>query len=84
MAQDLIKVFPTAVSKDANGYYRIRWDEMFYASINAIKQLDRKIVALIDRTTKVESQIAQLEKENITLKTQVSNLSARVERLKNK
>ena len=57
---------------------------MFYASINAIKQLDRKIVALIDRTTKVESQIAQLEKENITLKTQVSNLSARVERLKNK
>lgn len=84
MAQDLIKVFPTAVSKDANGYYRIRWDEMFYASINAIKQLDRKIVALIDRTTKVESQIAQLEKENITLKTQVSNLSVRVERLKNK
>lgn len=84
MAQDLIKVFPTAVSKDANGYYRIRWDEMFYASINAIKQLDKKIVALIDRTTKVESQIAQLEKENITLKKQVSNLSARVERLKNK
>lgn len=65
MAQDLIKVFPTAVSKDANGYYRIRWDEMFYASINAIKQLDRKIVALIDRTTKVESQIAQLEKKTL-------------------
>lgn len=84
MAQDLIKVFPTAVSKDANGYYKIRWDEMFYASINAIKQLDKKIIALIDRTTKVESQIAQLEKENITLKTQVSNLSARVEKLKNK
>ncbi len=84
MAQDLIKVFPTAVSKDANGYYKIRWDEMFYASINAIKQLDKKIIALIDRTTKVESQIAQLEKENITLKAQVSNLSARVEKLKNK
>ena len=47
-------------------------------------EIFRKIFALIDRTTKVESQIAQLEKENITLKTQVSNLSARVERLKNK
>lgn len=82
MAQDLIKVFPTAVSKDAKGYYQIRWDEMFYASINAIKQLDKKIIALIDRTTKVEKQIAQLEKENTTLKTQVSNLSARVEKLK--
>ena len=84
MAQDLAKVFPTAVFKDANGYLKIRWDEMFFASINAIKQLDKKIVSLIDRTTKVEVQIAQLEKENTSLKTQVASLTARVEKLKNK
>lgn len=82
MAQDLIKVFPTAVSKDAKGYYQIRWDEMFYASINAIKQLDKKIIALIDRTTNIEKQIVQLEKENTNLKTQVASLSVRVEKLK--
>ncbi len=82
MAQDLQKVFPNSVSEGKDGYLRIRWDEMFFAAINAIKELDRKIIALVNRTMKVETQIAQLEKENLTLKNQVSALSARVERLK--
>ena len=55
---------------------------MFFASINAIKELDKKITALIDRATNVETQIAQLEKENSTLKLEVANLAARVEKLK--
>ncbi len=57
---------------------------MFFASINAIKELDRKIVSLVNRATKVETQIAKLEQENISLKTQVDALSVRVEKLKNK
>ena len=57
---------------------------MFFASINAIKELDRKIVSLVNRATKVETQIARLEQENISLKTQVDALSVRVEKLKNK
>ena len=84
MAQDLQKVFPNSVFEGPDGYLRIRWDEMFFASINAIKELDRKIVSLINRTTKVETQIAKLEQENISLKTQVDALSVRVEKLKNK
>ncbi len=84
MAQDLQKVFPNSVFEGPDGYLRIRWDEMFFASINAIKELDRKIVSLVNRATKVESQIAKLEQENLSLKTQVDALSVRVEKLKNK
>lgn len=84
IAQDLRKIFPNSVTKDENGYLSIRWDEMFYASINAIKELDKKIIALAKRATTVESQIAQLEDENNSLKLQVENLSARIEKLKNK
>ena len=84
MAQDLQKVFPNSVFEGPDGYLRIRWDEMFFASINAIKELNRKIVSLVNRATKVETQIAKLEQENISLKTQVDALSVRVEKLKNK
>lgn len=44
IAQDLQKVFPQAVSKDDGGWLTIRWDEMFYAAINAIKELNTKYV----------------------------------------
>lgn len=84
IAQDLQKVFPNSVFEGPDGYLRIRWDEMFFASINAIKELDRKIVSLVYRATKVETQLAKLEQENISLKTQVDALSIRVEKLKNK
>ena len=51
MAQDLQKVFPNSVFEGPDGYLRIRWDEMFFASINAIKELDRKIVSLVIKIT---------------------------------
>ncbi|MBD5401835.1 hypothetical protein HDR58_03400 [bacterium] len=84
IAQDLQKVFPNSVFEGKDGYLRIRWDEMFFTSINAIKELDKKIVALVKRTVNIETQIAQLEKENTSLKSQVDKLSARVDKLKNK
>ena len=82
MAQDLQKVFPNSVFKGEDGYLRIRWDEMFFATINAVKELDKKIIALVNRTFKVESQITKLEKENVILKSQVDLLTARVNKLK--
>lgn len=84
MAQDLQKVFPNSVFKGPDGYLRIRWDEMFYAAINAIKELDNKLTALVRRTTNIETQIAELENQNSQLKTEVLNLTNRVEKLKNK
>lgn len=82
IAQELQKVFPNSIFEDEQGYLKIRWEEMFFASINAIKELDKKITAVIKRTTNLEIQIAQLESENETLKTQVETLSARVAKLK--
>ena len=82
MAQDLQKVFPNSVFQGEDGYLRIKWDEMFYATINSIKELDRKIVALVKRTTNAETQISKLERENTVLKSQVDSLTARVNKLK--
>lgn len=82
IAQDLRRVFSNAVTKDKDGYLQIRWEDMFFASINAIKELDKKIIALTTKVTKVETQISKLEKENSTLKSQVENLALRVEKLK--
>ena len=82
LSQDLQKVFPNSVTEDESGYLKIRWDEMFFASINAVKELDQKIVALVKRTFKLESEIAKLEKENTLLKSEVDKLSVKVEKLK--
>lgn len=82
MAQDLQKVFPNSVFKGPDGYLRIRWDEMFYAAINAIKELDSKLTALVRRTTNIETQIAKLENQNSQLKAEVLSLTNRVEKLK--
>ena len=84
IAQELQKVFPTAVFVGEDGYLRIRWDEMFYAAINAVKELDKKISAIAHRILNVEAQISQLEEENIVLQTQVDQLSQRINKLKSK
>ena len=82
IAQQLQKVFPSAVSKGEDGYLRIRWDEMFYACINAIKTLNQRISSLVKRTLTLENEVNKLEKENSQLKAEVENISARVEKLK--
>ncbi len=82
IAQDLAKVFPNSVVQGSDGYLRIRWDEMFYATINAIKELDKKIVNITKRLLDVETKIADLEKENATLKSQVDSIAMRINKLK--
>ena len=70
MAQDLQKVFPNAVKKGADGFLTIRMEDMFYAVINAIKELDARVTAL--------------EKENKLLKEQNKALDARLKALEAK
>lgn len=69
IAQELQTVFPNAVKKDDDGFLSIRKEDMFYAVINAIKEISLKITAL--------------QKENLKLKHQVEELSKRVEALEN-
>ena len=61
IAQDLQKVFPNAVKKGAEGFLTIRMEDMFYAVINAIKELDAKYQAQEKRINELEKRIEKLE-----------------------
>ena len=61
IAQDLQKVFPNAVKKGKDGFLTIRMEDMFYAVINAIKELDAKYQAQEKRINELEKRIEKLE-----------------------
>ena len=82
IAQELINIFPNSVIKGSDGYLRISWDEMFYAAINAVKELDKKLAALVRRISDADKQITKLEQENAVLKTAIAELTTRVNKLK--
>ena len=84
IAQDLKRVFPTAVTKDENGYYQIRWDEMFYAAINAVKTINSKVEALATRVKNDQKRIATLKKDNAQLEKKLESLSAELTELEKK
>jgi prepilin-type N-terminal cleavage/methylation domain-containing protein len=82
IAQDLQKVFPNSVKKSRSGYLLIRWDEMFYAMVNAIKELDLKIVnlsskinALNSRENSADKKIDEIYKSNKKLSEKYNNLN---------
>ena len=95
MAQDLQKVFPDAVTKGDDGYLRIRLEDMFYAVINAVKELDSKIAQIVENISDINSKIENLEKENAELqkvnsdlvetneelKAEIKNIEKRIEKL---
>jgi len=95
MAQDLKKVFPNDVTKGDDGYFLIRQEDMFYAMINAIKQLDilikeivsqvqtldDKIMALINVDEIDSKRIEELELKNNLLEQQNKVFEERLEKL---
>lgn len=62
MAQDLQKVFPDAVTKGEDGYLRIRLEDMFYAVINAVKELDTNVSKLVADVTSISSKVDEQQK----------------------
>ena len=87
IAQDLQKVFPNAVTKGEDGFLRIRWEDMFYSMVNAIKELDAKFEALVAKVQKaldLEEEVKALRAENKELKKQFSDLEKRIEKLEKK
>ncbi len=88
MAQDLQKVFPDAVTKGEDGYLRIRLEDMFYAVINAVKELDSKISEIVADITSIKTTIKSqqetidsLQKENAELKEEIKSIEKRIEKL---
>jgi hypothetical protein len=73
MAQDLQKIFPDAVTKGEDGFLRIRMEDMFYAAINSIKELDSRI-----------SQIDQKQKKIDELEQRIDLLEKRITELESK
>jgi prepilin-type N-terminal cleavage/methylation domain-containing protein len=74
MAQDLEKIFPNAVFKGEDGFLRIRMEDIFYAMVNAIKELDSKISILEQKQKKIdelESKVTKLEKRLADLEKKI-------------
>ncbi len=91
MAQDLQKIFPDAVVKGEDGFLRIRLEDMFYAVINAVKELDAKVTAIseqvkstVDLTAKLQAKIDSQQKEIAILKKKNAEFEKRLKNLENK
>lgn len=67
VAQELQKVFPTAVSKNKSGYLVIRQSEILYSMVNAIKELNQAVQYLKKSTDEVEKKIKNAENKVIGL-----------------
>ncbi len=79
MAQDLQKIFPNAVVKGDDGFLRIRMEDMFYAIVNAIKELDAKIETLKAQEVAVlKDKVTKLEKENKALERRIADLEKKI------
>lgn len=88
IAQDLQKIFPDAVREGLGGYLMIRQDDMFYAMVNSIKQLDmfvqgiiNELKATLEKITGLDERIKVLEEENKSLKEELSQINKRLEEL---
>ena len=77
MAQDLQKIFPNAVFKGDDGFLRIRMEDMFYALVNAVKELDNKIDLLVEK----QKEIDTLREEVKNIKKDYADLAKRLEKI---
>mgnify|MGYP004552743367 CR=1 FL=1 len=84
IAQDLKMVFPNAVTKGEDGYYKIRWDEMLYSAINAVKELNTKVINIARRIESDRNRVANLKKDNAELNAQLDKLADEVTALETK
>ena len=84
LAQDLIKIFPKSVFKGDDGFFRIRWDEMFYSVVNAIKELNAKIEKIASDVSKLEKSVLQIGNNQKVLKKRIAELNSKAARLEHK
>ena len=86
IAQELQKVFPNAVKEGKDGYLTIRKEDMFFAMVNAVKELSAKlenirgkdIVALEEQIKILEEQNSEIEKQNKKIKKHIEKLERKL------
>ncbi len=84
MAQDLEKIFPDAVTKDEEGYLKIRTDDIFYTLVNAVKQLDKIIKDVINDVKSLAAKVNIHDEEIKYLQEQNKMLEERIKALESK
>lgn len=84
LAQQVMKVFPEAVYKNAEGYYNIRYEEIIPALIAAVQDKDKEIEDLkkqvSEQQDKIDEQQIQIEKHQ----NQINKINAKIEDLSKK
>ena len=78
IAQDLQKIFPDAVTKGDDGFLRIRMEDMFYALVNAVKELDAKITELTNQVKILQEQNKYIIKQNKQIMQENKEIKARL------
>lgn len=78
IAQDLMKVFPKAVSLNGDGFYITRTEDILFALVNAVKELDTKITALFKKESEKDIKIKALEAKNKELEIRIQKLEAKL------
>ena len=78
IAQDLQKIFPDAVTKGDSGFLRIRMEDMFYALVNAVKELDAKITELTNQVKILQEQNKYIIKQNKQIMQENKEIKARL------
>lgn len=81
IAQDLQKIFPDAVMKGEEGFLKIRMEDMFYALINAVKELDAKITELTNQVKILQEQNKYIIKQNKQIMQENKEIKARLKAL---
>lgn len=74
IAQDLEKVYPNAVIKGDDGFLRIRYEDIWFSLVNAVKQLDDKIIALKTDITSIISDVAVLKTKDVNQEKIIAEL----------
>lgn len=62
IAQDLQKIFPNSVKKNEDGFLAVSKDEMFFAMINSIQELDKRIIELEKENKELKSKLNEMVK----------------------
>lgn len=81
MAQDLQKYSPNSVFKGDDGYFSIRWDEMFYAAVNATKELAILTDMLTGDVKELEVDAADLNNRQKMIKNRIVDINKRIDKL---
>ncbi|NCN95858.1 MAG: hypothetical protein GW917_04000, partial [Bdellovibrionales bacterium] len=81
IAQDVEKQFPTAVVEDHEGIKKVDYAVLVAPLIEAVKELHRRFIGLLESSQKHSREIASVKAENAELRKKTTDLERRLEAL---